>query len=487
MYTFTIDGETFDETNLDKMKIEKLISKHRQVSSQIRKNQRYYEADHAIKGRKKKSKRSANNKVVCNHAKDISDTATGYFMNSPISYGAYDSDSGDKNSINRLTDALDKAEVDDVDSDNAHDMSVCGVAYEYVYVKEDTTDLAVRNLEPEHTFMVYDDTIEQNLLFGVYYYRFKDAITNKYCYRATVCTKNYTYQMILECNGHDHRDVVEPVEHHLGNVPIIEYKNNKLCIGDFEQQISLIDAYNTLTSDRVNDKEQFVEALLVIYGATMGDDNEEVSEAMKILKENGLLELAPDARAEYISRTFDENGIEILRKAIKEDIYSFSHVPNLTDENFVGNSSGVAMEYKLLGLQMITGEKEKYYKKGLKRRIELFCNFLNLKAVSINPSLVKITFTRQLPKNLNELSQMISNLSGTVSKETLIDQLPFIEDAASEIEKVKKENEENAKLQQSIFRQDYDQPFDKENEVDEDEENTSTSDKDIKQDTRKTN
>ena len=61
----------------------------------------------------------------------------------------------------------------------------------------------------------------------------------------------------------------------------------------------------------------------------LGDDTDETSEAMKILKENGLLELPPDARAEYISRTFDENGMETLRKAIKEDIYTFSHVPNL--------------------------------------------------------------------------------------------------------------------------------------------------------------
>lgn len=44
-------------------------------------------------------------------------------------------------------------------------------------------------------------------------------------------------------------------------------------------------------SDRVNDKEQFVESLLVIYGSLMGDDNEEVSETMKILKENGLLRI----------------------------------------------------------------------------------------------------------------------------------------------------------------------------------------------------
>ena len=463
MYRFTIDANKYDENNINKEEIKKLISKHMNSVSQIKKNMRYYKGMHDILSRKKKLKNSSNNKIVCNHAKDISDTATGYFMNAPITYSTHDGKKDE--TISKLTDSFDTADVDDVDSDNAHDMSVCGVAYEYVYVKENSTDLAVRNIEADHTFLVYDDTIEQNLLFGVYYYKFKDSVTDKYCYRATVCTQTYIYEMILQCAGNNHKDVDGPNEHHLGNVPIIEYKNNKLNIGDFEQQIQLIDAYNKLTSDRVNDKEQFVEALLVIYGPLLGDDNEEASEAMKILKENGLLELPADAKAEYIARTFDESGMEILRKAIKEDIYTFSHVPNLTDENFVGNSSGVAMEYKLLGLQMITGEKEKYYKKGLKRRIELFSNFLNIKAISINPNNVKITFTRQLPKNLNELSQMINNLSGTVSKETLIDQLPFVEDSASEMKKVKKENDENQKRQQEIFKSGYNTPFNKDDDV----------------------
>ena len=470
MYTFTIDSSSYDETSLNMVQIEQLITKHHSLVNSIKKNQRYYEGNHAIKNRQKKLKTAANNRVVCNHAKDISDTATGYFMNSPISYATYDNEG--QNSIDKLTEAFDRANVDDVDGDNAHDMSVCGVAYEYVYIKQDSTEIALRNLEADHTFLVYDDTIEQNLLFGVYYYRYKDAITSQYCYRATVCTKNYVNTMILECNGQKHKEVNKPVPHYFGDVPIIEYRNNKLCIGDFEQQISLIDAYNKLTSDRVNDKEQFVEALLVIYGSLMGDSSEEVSEAMKILKENGLLELPSDARAEYISRTFDESGMEVLRKAIKEDIYTFSHVPNLTDENFVGNSSGVAMEYKLLGLQMITGEKEKYYKKGLKRRIELFCNYLNLKAIAINPNNVKITFTRKLPKNLNELAQMIANLSGKVSTETLIEQLPFVEDASSEVEKVKQENEENIKLQQDMFTSQRNTPFYDEGDTNGQEENS---------------
>lgn len=476
MYIFTIDKSDYDETQLNKAQISQLIRKHRSFSARIRKNIRYYEADHAIKTRKKKIKGSSNNKVVCNHAKEISDTATGYFIGNAIKYTT-SNDQG-KEALDKLTDAFDKAEVEDVDNDIALDQSRSGVGYEYVYIKENTTELCSKSIEPTNTFLVKDDTIEQNLLFGVYYFRFKDAITGKYRYKATVCTESYLYEMILE-GDYDHTVYAdeEPREHFLGGVPIIEYLNNKDGIGDYEQQISLIDAYNTLMSDRVNDKEQFVESLLIIYGAIMGDDNDEVSEAVKILRENGLLELPDSAKAEYISRTFDESGMEVLRKAIKEDIYTFSHVPNLTDENFVGNSSGVAMEYKLLGLEMITKIKERYYKKGLKRRIELYSNYLKLKAISVNPTAITPVFTRALPKNLLELSQMIANFKGTVSNETLISQVPFVDDAQTELEKLNKESEENMKKQQKMFNANNDIPFNKE---DEDEEN---NDQDKKPDT----
>ena len=449
MYTFIYPKDDYDESNIDKKKILSLIMKHQEESKRMQENLNYYLGKHAINGRQKKE-RLANNKIMVNHAKDISDTATGYFLASPITYS---SSNESKNDLDRLTDAFDLANTDDVDHDNALDMSRCGVAYEYVYVKENESILACRNIEPMNTFLVYDDTIEQNPLFGVYYYMKKDDTSDKEKYIATVCTKNYIYRFLIMNDFLAKQTPNEEAEEHfLGDIPIIEYRNNKDGIGDFEQQKSLIDAYNTLMSDRINDKEQFLEALLVIYGAVLGDDEEETKKAAKELKESGILEL-PDtnSKAEYITRQFDEAGVEILKKALKNDIYTMSHVPNMTDENFVGNSSGVAMEYKLLGLEMITRTKERYYTKGLKQRIRLFCNYLNIKALSLNPAAIMPNYSRGLPKNMLELSQMIVNLKGTVSSKTLISQLDFVEDPDGEIEEVKNENQESAKLQQSIF------------------------------------
>lgn len=455
MYRFTYPSEKFDEDNLDKGIILTLVKKHEGMVGRLMKNKGYYDGHHAIEQKKREDDSAPNNKVVCNHAKKIADTATGYFMGNPITY----SNSGEQD-IEPLLIAFDNANVDDVDADNALDMSIFGAAYEYVYAKEGEATPVSKNISPLSTFIVVDDTIEENELCGVYYYKKKNSVQDTYTYVATVSTVHYTYVLNIIDSGSDISGLVteEPTEHYFGEPQIIEYLNNKEAIGDFEQQVSLIDAYNTLMSDRINDKEQFIDAVLVLYGSILGDDEEETTEAQKKLRENKLLELPEDAKAEYLSRQMDESGAEMLRKAIQEDIYNFSHVPNFSDENFAGNVSGVAMEYKLLGLEMITKVKERQYKKGLRKRIRLYCNFLSMKAILMEAGSIMTTFSRALPKNLLELAQIVANLKDNVSAKTLLKLLPFVEDPDYEIEEIEKQKAEALKRQQELFGQGFNEP-----------------------------
>ena len=82
---------------------------------------------------------------------------------------------------------------------------------------------------------------------------------------ATILTSRYRYELDIEDSSAPQITVEEPQEHYMCEIPIIEYLNNKLGIGDFELQIPLIDAYNALMSDRITDKEQFIDAILAIY------------------------------------------------------------------------------------------------------------------------------------------------------------------------------------------------------------------------------
>ena len=448
MYIFTIPREKFDERAPDKRIIRQLISKHISKVGDLKKNMAYYQGKHKILEDAKRE-----NRLVCNHAKDISDTASSYFIGNPVTYKS-DVD------IKDLTDSLETAGADETDGDNGLDLSIYGLAYEYVYVKENENNLLTKNLSPENTFMVKDDSIEENELFAVYYYvRKDDSETGPEHYIATVLTPNYKYELDIQNNEVPQLTTELPVPHYLGEIPIIEYLNNKLAIGDFELQIPLIDAYNALMSDRITDKEQFIDAILAIYGTLLSDEDEpgteeedqNIKKAKERLKKYKVLEMPDTAKAEYLTRTFDESGVEILKKAIEQDIHKFSHIPCMSDESFGGNVSGVAMEFKLLGMENITKIKTRYYRKGLRKRIRIFCNYLALHGKSVDPAGITMTFTRALPKNLLEISQIVANLWGKVSRKTLLSQVPFVDDVDEELKALDEETEENLKRQQEVF------------------------------------
>ena len=221
LYTFTIPREKFDEEKPNKQIIRQLISKHISIVEHLKKNMRYYQGEHKILNEDRE------NKLICNHAKDISDTASSYFIGNPVSYKA-------ETDISDLTNALETAGADETDGDNGLELSIYGLTYEYVYAKEDENYLTTKNLSAENTFMVKDDSIEENELFAVYYYIKKDdsgVAPDRYI--ATVLTRNYKYELNIENNA-SYQPTIEPaIPHYLGEIPVIEYLNNKLSIGDF--------------------------------------------------------------------------------------------------------------------------------------------------------------------------------------------------------------------------------------------------------------
>lgn len=183
----------------------------------------------------------------------------------------------------------------------------------------------------------------------------------------------------------------------------------------------------------------------------MGEDSTEKAETYKAVKNNGILELPSDAKAEYLTRQFDEASVEILRNAIKKDIHTISNVPDMSDDNFGGNISGVAMAYKLLGFELMTKTKERFFKEGLRYRLKLIANVLSVHNTVIDTDEIEIVMSRTLPQNTAELANTVAALSGLVSQETLLSQLPFVEDPAEEIKKLRKENQKTSEYQKSVF------------------------------------
>lgn len=96
----------------------------------------------------------------------------------------------------------------------------------------------------------------------------------------------------------------------------------------------------------------------------------------------------------------------------------------------------------MLGLEMITKTKQKHYIRGLHKRVQIFAHYYNLTQIYDNTKAIVPQFTRGLPKNLLEISQIISNLTDKVSQRQLISLLPFVEDPDAEIEALEQEKED---------------------------------------------
>ena len=427
-HIFTYPREDYDAGKLTYEQIKTLVVKHESIAvPQMRRNLNYYLGHHDIESRVRKDD-GPNYKPVCNHAKDITDIASGYFMGHPIGYSCRAD--GNANGVEQLKKDLRIAYAAEVDTEHSKQASIFGLSYEYIYREEDSKTKRIKALSPMETFIVVDDTIEHKKLFGVNYYKKTDDANSK---RETTYTILLATEKEIRIYDGKKPEDYESYEHNLGYVPIIEVRNDKYGIGDFEQVIGLIDAYNALQADRVDDKDQFVDAILVIYGSLLGSTKKSSKEAHDELKKEKFLELDEDARAEYLTHTLDEQGAEVLRKSLKEDIYTLSQVPNLSDQNFAGNSSGVAMEYKLLGLEMKTETKELWYRKALRERLQIFLHDLGIGQVAVAEEDIEIKFSRGLPRNILELSQIMVNLNDKVSRKTLLGLLPFVEDPEDEI------------------------------------------------------
>jgi SPP1 family phage portal protein len=119
--------------------------------------------------------------------------------------------------------------------------------------------------------------------------------------------------------------LLEEYPHYFGMVPVAIYKNNEEERGDFEAVISLIDAYDKMESDTLNDFEYFVDAYLALYGYTA--DSDEVAK----MKEDRILLMDEGTSAEWLIKQTSDAYIENMKNRLDKDIHKFAKCPNMSD------------------------------------------------------------------------------------------------------------------------------------------------------------
>ena len=167
---------------------------------------------------------------------------------------------------------------------------------------------------------------------------------------------------------------------------------------------------------------------------------------MSKLKDEGILEVMENGDAKFLTKQIQTDALENHLNRLEKNIYKFSQVPDLSDENFAGNLSGVAIRFKLFGLETKCIIKERKMDRAIKdlfRVLTVPIRVLSGKEPDVLN--LKLEFTRNVPNNITELVDTVTKLEGKVDKETLLALLPFIDNPKEVLEKLKMDIEAEKK------------------------------------------
>ena len=372
-----------------------------------------------------------NNKIANAYASYITDTLVGYFIGEPITYTA-----NDDVLLQDLQMILEHNDEADENAELAKNASIYGVAYEMLYLSEEDNMIRFKSLNPKEVIPIFDKTVEQNLLAVMRYYEDYDYVEDNTYTIVEVIDATHVRRYKLNTG----LSLLEEYPHYFSMVPVAIFKNNEEESGDFERVISLIDAYDKMQSDSLNDFEYFVDAYLALYGFTA--DGEDVAQ----MKENRVLLMDEGTSAEWLIKQVNDAYVENMKNRLDKDIHKFAKCPNMSDQEFASNASGIAIKFKLLGTENLVSIKERKFKRGLQQRFELMSMINNVLSEGFDWRAIDINFTRNIPSNDTDIANMVNTLKDIVSEETLLAQIPFVEDVQTELEKLKAEREENKEL-----------------------------------------
>jgi SPP1 family phage portal protein len=366
------------------------------------------------------------NKIVKNYCLTTTENFCGYITGTPITYAA----TNDEQDISLLLDCLNNNDVANSDSEWLRNALICGVAYQLIYINE-KGEKKFRNLESANSFPVYSSDLDEELLYFVTYTPIIDWTKDDWNTRFSVSVYDNENIYHYECDSSFNSFVVcEPEQHYLSEVPIAVFELNSNCRSIFEPIISLQDAYNSLLSAEIDDFEGFVDAYLILTNVLASE--EELAE----MKRTKTLLLDGDSKAEYLTKSISDTQIQNMLENLNSSIHTVSNSPDFSSEEFnSGVSSGIALQFKLVGFNNIASNIEAQFRKALQKRIHLLNNVFGL--LDTQQYVVCVTFNHNLPVVLSDTVTLVNSLRGLVSDRTLLAQLPFVQDVDAEIEATK--------------------------------------------------
>lgn len=384
--------------------LQEAVPVHNSNSADIRYLWNYYKGNQPILGRTKEIRPEINNRIVENHASEIVAFFSGYLLGEPCSYVRRGDDSSISEKIDKLNNMMFSEDKPSCDKELATWLYVCGVGYRMCLPDrggaEDEAPFEIETCDPRNTFVVKSTGFGKKVVIGAQTILHPDN-SIVYC--------GYTDTHYFETNL-TAVSVWQP--HLLGGVPIFEYEANTARMGAFEPVLTMLDAINTVQSNRIDGVEQFIQSLMVLYNADLADDD------AAHMREYGLIKLksSGDLKADIkiLSEQLNQSETETLVRSMVDTVKAIVGMPNNTSGLGGGSSGNVGSVIAWQGWDLCeprVNETELLFKRTEKQFLKLVFGILRrTRGLDLKLSDIDIKFSRRNIENLLVKCQSLQNL-----------------------------------------------------------------------------
>jgi len=381
--------------------IEKAMNTHRKNASEIRYLYNYYKGKQPIYERKKEIRPEICNQIVENWAYKIVSFKVGYICGSPIQYVSATENVSDR--IEKLNKYMDYVGKSTGDKELFEWLYICGTAYRMVLPSDGDVPFELYTLEPTNSFCIYSNDYRKKKLAGVTY-----SVSNENGAQIKYYSV-YTDDWYFEIKDNE----IVKSEPNLIGIPIFEYPANNARLGAIEIVLDLLNAINDLDSNRLDGVEQFIQSLIVVYNATLGDSTSNE------IRDKGLIELKSigenKADIKIISEELSQDQTQTLKNDLVQKVREIVGLPSQGNGNTGDSSNNGAQLLKGGWEDAETRAKatEKMFQKSetefLKTVLFICSNYVN-NEVNLEYKDIAIQFTRRNYENLQSKAQVLTEM-----------------------------------------------------------------------------
>lgn len=410
----------------------------------------YYKGDQPVLYRTKVQNADITNKVPENHAYEIVQFKVGQTYGEPIQLISRKDDERINNAVDEFNDYLTDANKQEKDIKAGEWQSATGTSFKAVQItKNEDMPFRIVAPTPMNTFVIYSQSTEEPLL-AIQELKDADGQVYKLCY-----TDSYECKIV---NG----KVRDWKLHGFGGIPIVEFPNNHERISDIELVIGLLDAINTMQSNRMDGVEQFVQFWIKFVNCDIDPETFEkmkISHALTVKSNNEQNKSDVDIMTQELNQT----ECQVAKDDLWDNAQSILAIPTRESQNSGGDTQGaVSLRAGWDFSKTRAKQKDPIIKTSEKRLAKVILNVIRIKDhdlgltardfdVQINHSPLDNLYTKtqaldqMLKAGINpRIAVSTCGLWGDAEK-VFIQSKPYFDVLYKTVDMVKKENENTKK------------------------------------------